>query len=144
MDHQSWSWIINHGQLPTYLPTYYLLPTTYCADQTSVVCADKTSVASADTTSGVSADKNPVVCQDIPMVLRTQGAAFSGPPVLAMKLGCLCRQQISYLQTQQISCLQTQQMSCLHTHTPDVLSAQPRVYIYICIYIYVFIVAAHS
>ena len=49
------------------------------ADKTSVVSAGKTSVVSADKTSVVSADKTSVVSQDIPVLWRTQGAAFGGP-----------------------------------------------------------------
>ena len=49
------------------------------ADKISVASADETSVVSADKTSVVSADKTSAVSQDIPVLWRTQGAAFGGP-----------------------------------------------------------------
>ena len=48
------------------------------------------------------------------------GAAFGGPPVWSIELGCLGRPQISCLQTQQISCLQTTDF--LSADTTDFLS----------------------
>ena len=57
------------------------------ADKTCVVSADKTSVVSADKTSVASADEKSVVCQDIPMVLWTQGGGrFAAAP----HLYCCC------------------------------------------------------
>ena len=44
-----------------------------CGAKRSVVFADTKSVVFADRTSAVSADRKSVVCQDIPILLTTQG-----------------------------------------------------------------------